>query len=156
MLLCFVYGCKTEHEKLKIKLANVITSYMEQTIDGFKVDSVFIMGIDSLTDLDFAYFRKVILETQEEQLYNNPLLYTVSDEEFDEQQKLHLQLQNIQHSIFQCDSILIDERTDTIAVQYFFVGTIVYGKDKQDKIQIQEIGFPVNKHFEVEEINIFN
>jgi hypothetical protein len=131
---------------------------MEQTIDGFKVDSVFIMGIDSLTDLDFAYFQKVVLETQEEHLYNNPLLYTntVSDEEFDEQKKLQLQLQNIQHSIFRCDSILIDERTDTLSVQYLFVGTIVYGKDKQDKIQIQEIGFPVNKHFEVVEINIFN
>jgi hypothetical protein len=158
MLICFVYGCKSKHEKLKIKLTNVITSYMEQTIDGFKVDSVSIMGIDSLTDLDFAYFKKVILKNQELQLYNNPLLYenSVSDEEFDEQQKLQLQLQNIQHSIFQCDSILIDERTDTITVQYFFVGTIVYGKDKQKKIQVQEIGFPVNKHFEVEEINIFN
>jgi hypothetical protein len=158
MVIYFVCGCESKHEKLKIKLTNAITFYMEQNTDGFKVDSVFIMGIDSLTDLDFAYFQKVILETQEEQLYNNSLLYTnpVSDEEFDEQEKLQLQLQNVQYAISQCDSILMDERTDTTSVEYLFVGTIIYGKNKQGEIQIHEIGFPVNKHFEVEEINLFN
>jgi hypothetical protein len=154
-----VFGCSEyKQKKLEMKLTNVITSYMEQRMDGFRVDSVSILGIDSLTDLDFAYFTKIILSNHEEQLYKNPALYIdpVSDKEFDEQEKLQLQLQQIQRHIAQCDSILLDEKTDTTALQYFFVGTTVYGKNKQGDKQRHEIGFPINKHFEVKEIDIFN
>jgi hypothetical protein len=156
--ICIAYGCENKDEKLKTKLTSVIASYMEKSIDGFKVDSISIMGIDSLTDFDFAFFQKIILKNQEEQLHRNRMLYIdpVTDEEFDKQEELQLQLQNIQHYINQCDSILLDERTDTTSLQYFFVATTVYGKNKEGKVEIQEIGFPVNKRFEVKEINIAN
>jgi hypothetical protein len=130
---------------------------MEKNSEGFQVDSVFIMSVDSLTDFDFAYFQKIILKNKEEQLYNNPLLYidAITDTEFDKQEKLHLQLQNLQRSISQCDSILLDERTDTTSLQYFFVATTIYGKDKDSKVQVQEIGFPIDKDFVVKEIDLF-
>ncbi|MDR1458938.1 MAG: hypothetical protein LBI60_01820 [Bacteroidales bacterium] len=158
VLIFIVCGCKNENEKLEMKLTVAITSYMEKNIDGFKVDSISILGIDSLTDFDFAYFRKVILKNQEEQFYDNPLLYldATTNEEFDEQERLQKQLQTVQYYIHQCDSILLDKQTDTVSLQYFFVATTIYGKDKQGKNQVHEIGFPVNKTFDIKEISMFD
>ncbi len=158
VLICVVLGCKSKDEKLKMKLTGVITSYMEENIDDFRVDSVSIMGIDSLTDLDFAYFQKIIFKNTESEILTNRILYLdpITDEEYDEQEKLQSQLQMIQNRIQFCDSILMDQRTDTTSVEYFFVATKIYGKGKGETIQIQEIGFPIDKNFVIKEIDIFN
>ena len=150
----FVFGCKNPHEKLKIKLTKAITSYMEENMKELCIDSVSIMGIDSLTDLDFAYFQKIVYENRESEILANRNLYIYpdTDEEFDEQEKLQSQLQAIQNYILLCDSILLDNRTDTILMQYFFVATKIFGKDKKGKVQIYEIGFPIDKYFNVKEI----
>jgi len=156
VVICSVFGCENQNEKLKKKVAKVITAYMDENIDGFCVDSVFIMGIDSLTDLDFAYFQKVVYENRELEIRANRMLYIYpdNDEEFDEQEKLQLQLVSIQSRIKLCDNILIDDKTDTVSINYLFVATKIFGKDKNGNIQIHEIGFPIdNKNFIVKEID---
>jgi len=155
VLVGFVFGCKNQNEKLKGKLTKVITSYVVENMEGFAVDSIDIMGIDSLTDLEFAYFQKIIYENRESEILANRMLYIypITDEEFDEQEKLQTQLQNIKNRIQLCDSILLDERTDTLALQYFFVGAKIFGKDKKGETQIHQIGFPIYKNFTVKEID---
>jgi hypothetical protein len=122
----FIFGCKNPHEKLIIKFTKAITSYMEENVNEFCIDSVAIMGIDSLTDLDFAYFQKIVYENRELEIRTNKMLYIypITDEEFNEQEKLQSQLQTIQNYILLCDSILLDNRTDTASIQYFFVALL--------------------------------
>jgi len=156
VVICSVFGCGNRSEKLNKKIEKVITSYMEENMDGFTVDSVSIMGIDSLTDLDFAYFQKIIYENRESEILANRMLYIYpdTDEEFDAQEKLQLQLKTIQNRINLCDNILLDDRTDTVSVNYLFVATKIFGKYKNGTIQIHEIGFPIdNKNFKVKEID---
>ena len=157
LIIC-VFSCDTKQEKLKTKFTKVISSYVENNMDAFKIDSISIMGIDSLTDLDFAYFQKVIFKNYESEIYANPALYfdPITDEEFDEQEKLQSQLQMIQNNIQRCDSILLDNQTDTVSVQYFFVATRIFGKDDKGNSQIREIGFPIDKKFAIREINLFD
>jgi hypothetical protein len=149
------FGCKNQHEKLKIKFTKIITSYMEENMANFCIDSVFIMGIDSLTDLDFAYFQKIVYENRESEILANRNLYIppVTDEEFGEQEKLQSQLQTVRENISLCNNILLKERTDTISINYFFVATKIFGKDKKGKQQIYEIGFPIDKNFTIKEID---
>ena len=155
-LCCAVFGCRNETEKLQKKLTQVITSYVEENMENFTVDSVKIMCIDSLTDLDFAYFQKVIYENRESEIRANRLLYLypTTDEEFDEQEKLQSQLQNIQNRIQLCDNILLDMKTDTVALQYFFVAAKIFGKDKKGDVKMHEIGFPIDKNLTVKEIEM--
>jgi len=154
VFICSVFGCKNQQEKLKTALTKVIVSYTEKNMLGFTVDSVSILGIDSLTDLDFAYFQKVVYENRESEIRANKMLYIypVTDEEFDEQEKLKLQLQTTQNHILSCDSILLDNRTDTVVVQYLFVAAKIFGKNKKGEIETHEIGFPIDKNFTVKEI----
>ena len=128
---------------------------MEKNMDGFTVDSVNIMGIDSLTDLEFAYFQKIIYENHESELLYNRMLYIypITDEEYDEKEKLQSQLQGIQNRIQLCDSILLDVKTDTVAINYFFVAAKIFGKNKQGEIRLHEIGFPMDKSLTVKEID---
>jgi len=155
VLLGFAFGCGNQDERLKIKITKVITSYMEENMEGFTVDSVNIMGIDSLTDLEFAYFQKIIYENRESEIFANRMLYIypITDEEFDEQEKLQSQLQNIQSRIQLCNNVLLDIQTDTVSVNYFFVAAKIFGKDKKGETQIHEIGFPIDKNFIVKEID---
>jgi hypothetical protein len=129
---------------------------MEKNMENFTVDSVNIMCIDSLTDLDFAYFQKIIYENREKEILANRALYIypITDEEFDEQEKLQSQLQNVQNRIQLCDNILLDTKTDTIDIQYFFVAAKIFGKDKKGEIKTHEIGFPIDKNFAVKEIEM--
>jgi len=155
VLLGFAFGCGNQDERLKIKITKVITSYMEENMEGFTVDSVNIMGIDSLTDLEFAYFQKIIYENRESEIFANRMLYIypITDEEFDEQEKLQSQLQNIQSRIQLCNNVLLDIQTDTVSVNYFVVAAKIFGKDKKGETQIHEIGFPIDKNFIVKEID---
>jgi len=155
---CLVVGCKNQNERLKIKVTKVITSYVEENMEGFTVDSVLIMGIDSLTDLDFAYFQKIIYENHESKILSNRMLYLypITEEEFDEQEKLQSQLQAIRDRIQLCDNILLDIQTDTVSVEYFFVATKIFGKDKNGETRTHEIGFPIDKNFIVKEIDMGN
>ena len=157
-LIVFVLSCGTREKKMKIKFTEVISSYVEKNMNDFKIDSISIMGIDSLTDMDFAYFQKVIYKNYENEIYANPALYLdpITDEEFDEQEKLQSQLQLIQNHIQRCDNILLDTQTDTVNVQYFFVATKIFGKDNKGNTQIHEIGFPIDKNFIIKEINLFD
>jgi len=154
VFVCAVFGCGNQDKKLKMELTKIITSYMEENMDGFKVDSVSVLGIDSLTDLEFAYFQKIIFENRvSEILADRVLYYPTTDEEFDEQEKLQAQLQTIKNRILLCDGILLDNRTDTVSIQYFFVATKIFGKDKKGDIQTHEIGFPMDKNLTVKEID---
>ncbi|MDR3266882.1 MAG: hypothetical protein LBT24_04845 [Tannerella sp.] len=155
LLLCVLYGCTDKTEQLKTQLRTVITAYIEKNINGFTVDSVSIMGIDSLTDLEFAYFQKIILQNRESELLSSPALYETpkTDDQWNEQEKTELQLQHIQTSIADCDRILADLQTDSVTFHYFFIPAKVYGKDKKGQSQIHEIGFPMDKKLEIQEID---
>ena len=155
ILLCF-YACKDKKEVLNQKLKDTITHYMESSVEGFKVDSIKIVGIDSLTDIQYAYFHKVIFQNFEEQLEQNYILYVtpITEQEWDEQERIRLQLEKIKSKIMQCDSILLDPDTDTVKFQYFFVATQVFGKNKNAQSEVHEIGFPIDKKFKVMEMEL--
>jgi len=154
-LLCFC-ACESSKERLNRKLKNAITEYVESSIEGFKVDSIKILGIDSLTDLQYAYFNKVIFLNYEDVLEQNRLLYITpyTDEEWDEQERVSLQLENVKNQIRRCDSILLSPTTDTVKFQYFFVATHVFGKNKNAQSEVHEIGFPMDKKFKVMELDM--
>ena len=153
VLFC-LYGCKDKREVLNQKLKIAITQYMESAVEGFKVDSIKILGIDSLTDIQYVYFNKVIYQNFEEQLEQNYILYIspITEQEWDEQERISLQLEKIKNKIMQCDSILLDPRTDTVKFQYFFVATHVFGRNKNAQSEVHEIGFPIDKKFKVSEL----
>jgi uncharacterized lipoprotein NlpE involved in copper resistance len=150
-----VFGCENQSDKLNRKIAKIITSYMEENIDGLTIDSVSIMKIDSLTDLDFAYLQKIIYENKESEICANKMLYIYpdSDEEFEIKEKLQLQLQTVRNCIMLCNNVLLDDKTDTVFVNYLFVDAKIFGKDKKENIQIYEIGFPIDKNLNVKEID---
>ena len=153
-LLVFVWGCKDENQKFKEKASTTITSYVEKNMDGFTIDSISILGIDSFTHLDYAYFRKVILKNYESEILANHLLYTEpqTDQEYEIQEKLQSSLQKIQSQIEECNNIMINPTTDTLTVQYYFVATSIYGK-QGDKQEHHDIGFPMDKNFIIQEID---
>ena len=155
ILFCLC-ACNDGQEALNRKLKNAITKYMESSIEGFKVDSIKILGIDSLTDLQYAYFNKVIFLNYEDVLEQNELLYVTpyTDEEWDEQERVSLQLENVKNQIRRCDSILLSPTTDTVKFQYFFVATHVFGKNKNAQPELHEIGFPMDKKFKVMELDM--
>jgi len=154
-LLLFIAGCKDENQKFRDKLIVVITSYIEENIEGFQVDSVSILGIDSLTHLDYAYLRKITLKNHESEIFANELLYIESktDEEREAQAKLQSFLRNIQSRIEECDNIMINPTTDTTTIHYFFVATSIYGKQDGKELQY-DFGFPIDKEFNIQEIDI--
>ena len=155
MLLCLC-ACNDRQEALNRKLKNAITKYVETSIEGFKVDSIKILGIDSLTDLEYAYFNKIAYQNHEEMLERNYILYVTpyTDEEWDEQERISLQLENVKNQIRRCDSILLSPTTDTVKFQYFFVATHVFGKNKNAQSEVHEIGFPMDKKFKVMELDV--
>ena len=156
-LLVFALGCKNENQKFKEKASTVITSYIEKNMDEFKVDSISILGIDSLTHLDYAYFRKVILKNHESGIFTNELLYIEpqTDQEYEMQEELQSSLRNIQTQITECDNILINPTTDTVTIQYYLIATSIYGK-QGGKPQQHDIGFPIDKNFNIQEIDLGN
>jgi len=149
-------ACRNGKEKLNQRLKQVITQYMESSIEGFTVDSVQILGVDSLTDLQYAYFNKVALQNYEELLEQNRMLYLtpITEEEWDEQELVINQLQKIKNQLMQCDSILLDPRTDTVIFQYFFVATNVFGKNKNAQSETLFYGFPMDKSFKIKEMDV--
>ena len=155
-LLLFVAGCKDENQKFREKLIVAITSYVEKNMEGFQVDSVSILGIDSLTHLDYAYLRKITLKNHESEIFANELLYIEpeTDEERDAQAKLQSSLRNIQSRIEECDNIMINPTTDTTTIHYFFVATSIYGKQGNKKELRHDFGFPIDKEFNIQEIDI--
>jgi hypothetical protein len=155
MLLCLC-ACNDKQEVLNRKLKNTITRYMESSVEGFKVESIRILGIDSLTDFQYAGFNKVIFQNYEEVLEQNYILYVTpaTDEEWDEQERISLQLEKIKNKIVQCDSILLSPTTDTVRFQYFFVAAKVFGKNKNAQSELHEIGFPMDKKFKVKELDV--
>ncbi len=156
-LLLFVLGCKDENQKFKEKASATIASYIEKNMEGFKMDSISILGIDSLTHLDYAYFRKVILKNHESGILANQLLYIEpqTDQEYEMQEELQSFLQNVQTQITECDNILINPTTDSVTIQYYLIATSIYGK-QGDKPQQHDIGFPIDKDFNIQEIDLGN
>jgi len=154
-LFC-LHACGDKKEALNLKLKSAITHYMELSVEGFKVDSIKILGIDSLTDLQYAYFNKVVYQNYEEQLEQNYILYVtpITEQEWDEQERVQLQLEKIRNQLLRCDSILLSPSTDSVRFQYFFVATHVFGKNKNAQPETYEIGFPINKAFTVQELII--
>ena len=154
--VCFMVGCKNQDERLKVKATKIILSYVEKNMTDFSVDSINLMAIDSLTDLDFAYFQKIIYENKESEILSNRLMYIppITDDEYNEQEKLQLKLQSIQKRIQLCNNVLLDIQTDTVAVQYLFIATKIFGKNKKGEPQIHEIGFPIDKNFRIVEIEM--
>ena len=153
-MLLLVIGCKNENQKFKEKLTVTITSYVEENMDGFKVDSVSILAIDSLTHFSYAYLKKVILKNYESEIFANELLYmeAETDEEREVQANLQSSLRNLKSRIEECDNILVNPTTDTITIHYFFVATSIYGKQGNENILQYEIGFPIDKEFVIQEI----
>ena len=154
-MLLFFAGCKDENQKFRDKLIVVVTSYVEKNMEGFQVDSVSILGIDSLTHLDYAYLRKVTLKNYESNILANELLYIEpeTDEERRAQEKLQSSLRNIQSRIEECENIMVNPTTDTTTIHYFFVATSIYGKQGKEKELRHDIGFPIDKNFTVQEID---
>jgi hypothetical protein len=150
------YACGDRQGALNQKLKSAISQYMESSVEGFKMDSIKILGIDSLTDLQYTYFNKVIYQNQKEQLEQNYILYITpaNEQEWDEQERINLQLEKIKSKIMQCDSILLDSRTDTVKFQYFFVSTQLFGKNKKAQSEVYEIGFPIDRQFKVREVEM--
>ena len=153
-MLLFAIGCKNENQKFKDKLTVTITSYVEENMDGFKVDSVSILAIDSLTHLSYAYLKKVILKNYESEIFANELLYmeATTDEEHEAQARLQSSLRNLKSRIEECDNILVNPTTDTTIIHYFFIATSIYGKQGKEKNLKYDIGFPIDKEFVVQEI----
>jgi len=147
-------SCKDENQKFREKLSLTITEYVEQNLDGFKVDSVSILSIDSLTHLDYAYFRKIVLRNQESDILSGELLYRepVSEEEHASRHQLQSSLKNLQSQIEECDNIIANPTTDTTVIQYFFVATSVYGKQENQAQEKLDIGFPLDKNLKIQEI----
>ena len=156
-LFVFIVGCKDENQKFREKASSTITSYVENNMEGFQVDSVSILGIDSLTHLDYAYFRKIILKNHESNILANELLYVEpqTDQEYEMQKELQSSLRNIRTQVQECDNIMINPTTDTITIQYYLIATSVYGK-QGDEPQKHDIGFPIDKNFNIQEINLGN
>jgi hypothetical protein len=154
-LFC-LHACQDKKEVLNQKLKKTITQYMESSVEGFKVGSIRILGIDSLTDLQYAYFNKIVYQNYEEQLEQNYILYItpMTEQEWDEQERVSLQLERIKNQIIRCDSILLDPRTDTVKFQYFFVVTNIFGKNKNAESEEHEIGFPIDRKFKVRELDM--
>jgi len=154
-LFC-LHACQDKKEVLNKKLKTTIARYMESSIEEFKVDSISILSIDSLTDLQYAYFNKVVYQNYEEALEQNYILYItpMTEQEWDEQERVSLQLENIKNQIMRCDNILLDPHTDTVKFQYFFVVTNVFGKIKNTQPKSYEIGFPIDKKFNVKELDM--
>lgn len=153
--LLFFSGCKSEQEKFNHKATSVIRSYIGENMPDFHLDSISILGIDSLTHLDYAYFRKMVLENHESEISSNIFLYIEpqTEEEYETQQRLQFSLQNIRNQIEECNNILINPTTDTTTIHYFLVATTIYGKKNDKKIQ-ESFGFPMNKEFVIQEIDI--
>lgn len=158
VLTVFLFACGNKQERQNNKFKKAIASYMGKNMEAFNIDSISILGVDSLTDFDFAYFQQVIFKNYEMEIIGNPKLYIYpdTDKEFDEKEKLQAQLQMIQNRINSCDSIMLDSQTDTTSIQYFFVATKIFGKDNKGELKTHEIGFPINKNFEIKEINFFD
>jgi len=154
-LFC-LHACKDKKEVLNQKLKTAIIQYMESVVEGFKVDSIKILAIDSLTDMQYVYLNKVVYQNYEEQLEQNYILYITptTEQEWDEQERVSLQLEKIKNKIMYCDSILLDPRTDTVKFQYFFVATHLFGKNKNAQPEEHEIGFPIDKKFNVKELDL--
>ena len=155
LLFCF-YACKDKTTVLNQKLKTTITRYMESSVEGFKVDSIKILGIDSLTDMQYAYLNKVVYQNYEEQLEQSYILYItpMTEQEWDEQERVNLQLEKVKNQIISCDSILLHPNTDTVKFQYFFVATHIFGKNKQAQSEEYEIGFPIDKKFKIKELDL--
>jgi len=151
----FFYACGDRQAVLNKKLKQAITRYMETSVAGFKVDSIQILGIDSLNIVQYAYFNKVVYQNHEEALQQNYLLYItpINEQEWDEQERIQLQLDKIKMKITHCDSILLDPHADTLHFQYFFVAAKLFGK-KKNAPQVHEIGFPIDKQFKVMELDM--
>ena len=154
-LFC-LHACQDKKEVLNQKLKKSITQYMESSVEGFKVDSISILGIDSLTDLQYAYFNKIVYQNSEEELEQNYMLYITpeTEAERDEQESLSLQLEKIKNHIIRCDSILLDPRTDTVKFQYFFVPAYVFGRNKNAESEEYKIGFSIDRKFKVKELDM--
>ena len=155
ILLCF-HACKDKNEVLHQKLKTTIARYMESSVEGFKVDSIKILGIDSLTDMQYAYLNKVVYQNYEEQLEQNYILYIIpqTEQEWDEQERVSSQLEKVKNQILYCDSILLHPNTDTVTFQYFFVATHLFGKNKNAQPETYEIGFPMDRKFNIRELDL--
>ncbi|MDR0367706.1 MAG: hypothetical protein LBH82_01025 [Bacteroidales bacterium] len=154
-LLLLVCGCKDEKQKFREKASASIASYVEQNMQDFSIDSISILGIDSFTHLDYAYFRKVILKNHESNILSNELLYTEAqtEQDYEMQEKLQASLRKIHAQITECDNIMLNPTTDTLTVHYFFVATNIYGK-QGDVPQHHSIGFPMDENFKIQEIDL--
>jgi len=147
-------SCKDENQKFREKLNIIFTEYVEESIVGFKVDSILIFSIDSLTHLDYAQFRKEVLKNHESDILSSELFYREpdSEEEYANRYQLQSSLQNIQIQIKECDNILSNPTTDTTTIHYFFVATSVYGKQENQAQEKLDIGFPLDKNLKIQEI----
>ncbi|MBP5412180.1 MAG: hypothetical protein J6Y47_02865 [Bacteroidales bacterium] len=153
LLLC---ACSLRQQSVEKKLKATIIEYMQANVDGLQVDSVLILGQDSLNDMDFAYMNKIVLQNAQEEIENNYLLYIepeTPDERVD-QFELNKRLEWIKTRINYWDSVMLDDNTDTIRFQYYFVSSRVYGKIGQTS-QTYEIGFPISADFKVQELQLW-
>ena len=137
------------------KLKATIVEYMQANVEGLQVDSVLILGQDSLNDMDFAYMNKIVLQNAQEEMENNYLLYIEPEtpEERVNQFELNKNLEWIKAKISYWDSVMLDNGTDTVTFQYYFVTSRIYGKIGQMS-QTYEIGFPISSDFKVQELQL--
>ena len=97
----------------------------------------------------------MVLKNHESELLANPLLYSEAqtDQEYELQEKLQSSLRNVQAQIVVCDNIMINPTTDTVTIQYYLIAACVYGKQGNEP-QKHDMGFPMDKDFNIQEIDL--
>lgn len=158
ILLVLTCACSNKEQQLKEKLTQTITQYAQSNIQGLHVDSVNIHGIDTLTDMDFAYMSKVILQNKQSELESHYLMYSEPEtaEERIEQYELNRKLDEIKNNVIYWDSVLLDNNTDTSSLRYYFVSVSIFGQVGHLGSQKYDIGFPITTDFKVKEIHLYN
>lgn len=153
IILC---SCGLKQKRTEQKLKNTIVEYMQANVEGLQVDSVHILGTDSLSDMDFAYMNKVMLQNAEQEIEGNYLLYVEPEtpEERVDQYELNERLEWVKAKMCYWDSVMLDDATDTVKLQYYFVASRIYGKIGET-VQTFDVGFPISTDFKVQEIQLF-
>ncbi len=155
--LIFLLSCKREETIVREKLQKSIESYVQKNMPkGQTLDSISIQNIDSLTEFTYIMFYQQFLENSLEML-NMEMNFALTN---GENQKASDKMDQISMVWTKSDeySAYIDRQKgdDKTPFKMYFAVTKVYYKLPNNTQDIQDVGFPIDKNFNVVEMNFNN
>lgn len=152
-----LFSCTRPETIAREKISKSINDYMMKNLpENRTLDSISIVKIDSLTEFSYIMFYQEFLENSIEML-NMEMNFALSSGDRDKANEKMEQISRVwSRSDDYLNYIEKNKGDDKTPFKMYFAITKVYFKLSDKTQEIQDMGFPIDKEFNVVELNFDN